>query len=640
MFRVFCFCLSLLLGGMVLSAGPNGKIPSELEPLLASNASALKSPSIYVEDRAFLRRIWLDLVGRLPSPQHVASFLADTSSIKYAAEIDLILNSEAFTTRWTTFFADMFKNYALLENSALYRNAFDQRLRQMVAAKMPLDQMAREILTAGGEGKLPQTAMFFWAKEAFEEAERMDYLDDQAGWIADVFLGVEANCISCHDGAGRLGTINKGLAQMTRKQFWGMAAFLSSTYLYQVDEVDDSEANELNFFKSLRLGDRDGQGIIGPDPDIYLSFADDSGVEPVARLYDGQYHADTRPGQGMRPPRRGGVIQPAYPFSGEGPGPGESRRQALARILTADRQFSRNMVNRIWAHLFGEGFVEPHNGWDLARVDASIAQTNGLTVQPKNSLLLEFLTDWFIQNNFDTRGLIRLLVNSKVYQWDYINTREGEGSIAPGDRWGYWRDNKRVRRLEAEAIVDSYYQVLGITPQFLVLGLPGKLHTSTWQLPDPSEPSYSAIFGPEDDESQIDEPTSIAGVLVEELIFDLELSQDLLTAFGRGQYFTGKPRTSDVSIQNSLVLLNGELATFWLEEPEASPMIMQFSDAYGQGQLAGSTLIRDLFLHILFRVPSPEETAALMPHLAGKSPQRAVTDLFWVLLNHPDFIFK
>lgn len=622
------------------SAPWRNELPEPLQPTWFQAMAAGKVSEVFIDDRAFLRRLWLDLAGTLPESSRVNAFIADRSASKYASEIEFIMQSEIFTDRWTTFFGDLFQNFALLENSATYRNAFDDQLRSMVAANMPWNQMAQRILTGKGRGDSPDATMFFWSREAFEEVERMDYLDDQAGWISDVFLGMETNCISCHDGAGHLEQVNKGLSQMTRQQFWGFAAFLSSTYLYGPENVseDDSEAQ---YFAGLQVGDLDVAPIANLQNRAALSFANDDEMPFDAKLFDGQYHADTRPGQGMRPPRRGGVIEPAYPFTGEKPRAGETRRAALARIITADRQFSRNMVNRIWAHLFGEGFVEPLNGWDPIRVTDAIAAANGLPTQPKNSFLVEFLTDWFMQNQYDLRALMKLIVNSKVYQWNYRIVEPGQGSIDASDRWGYWRDNKRVRRLEAEAIAESYYRVFGWSPQFLVTGRAGKIHQNSWAMPEPMEPS-EAIFdtGEEEDDDETPLPATFYGLNTENLIFEMERHQGFLRNFGRGDYFNRISRTQDVSVQNTLHLLNEEFANLWLEEPEMSPPIAAFAAKLRQSSLNEADLITQVYQFILFRDPTGQEVQNLKPHLEGKPAAQAVADLFWALINHPDFIYK
>lgn len=637
--RNLCVWILLLLPLTPAIAQKAGtELPKHLQPLVeeTKNQSSKKAPAL--GDRELIRRVWLDLAGTLPPVNRTRSFVTSSNPEKYDQEIKFILNSESFTHRWAIFFADMFQNQVIFEQTPIIRNAFDQRLRQMVATNMPWDQMVRELLTATGTTQDPKAAMFFWSKEAFTEVERLDILDDQAAWISDLFLGMQTNCISCHDGAGHLEEVNTGLSRMTRKQFWGLASFLSATYLHHPVGIEEEE-DEDRFFPELRVGDLDGLGLGSANPAIYLSFADDSGTEPEAHLFDGQYHAESRPGQGMRPPRRGGIVEPAYPFTGEKPQAGETRRQALARMLTADRQFARNMVNRIWAHLFGEGFLEPLNGWDPLRVSASVAAENGLTTQPKNSFLLEFLTSWFIEHQYDYRQLIGLIAKSKVYQANYRITASGAGAVDAGDQWAYWRDNKRVRRLEAEAIAESYYQVLGIQPQFLVLGKGGQVHTNSWQLPDPTEPNDFAVLG-FDENGETPIPETVFGLNAEALLTDMGRHRVFLENFGRGDFFNGIARNQDVTVQNTLALMNSAILQEWSYDPSLYPHVRHFIQAFENQELTAQDLVLNVFHHILYRDPTSRETETMLRHMRGKNAEQAVSDMFWVLLNHPDFIYK
>ena len=897
-----------------------------------------------LDDRSFLRRIWLDLAGVLPSPQKAEAFLADTNQDKYNAEIDALLQSEAFTDRWTTFFEDLFQVHHILEFKATYRNAFHENMRSMVAANRGWDEIATSLITGTGAGNDPNANMLFWAKDAFQETQRQDYLDDQAAWISDTMLGVQTLCISCHDGQYHLEEVNTGLSQMTRQEFWGLSAFLSSTYFYsgetielgekskraniaesraadledtevtgQVEaddeegedgeeseeegeegedteddgegseddgeeadpeedgegseddgeeadsgedgegseddgeeadpeddgegseddgeegdseddgegseddgeeadseddgegsendgeegdseddgeeddseeehceddeseeddgesddsedeseedesEEDDGESNDSEdeseedeseeddgesddsedeseedeseeddgesddseeddgesddaeedneseqehcedeegeddsesgdgesddaeddgesddteddgesddegddeegeddegeeeeedegeddeedaFFNNLQLIDVENTSIDINNGLTFQLINLDTPETSIANNPDGQYHANTKAGQGMRPPRSGGVIQPAWPFTGETPQPGEPRREALARILTSDRQFARNMVNRIWAHFFGEGFVEPLNSFDLARVDHASADAFGLKVQPRDSQILEELTDSFIANQYDIRALIRQITTSPIYLADYANSPAGANKSQPG---GYWTDNKRVRRVEAETIVDSIYAVLGLSPKFIVTGQSGKIYNSAWQLPSTNEPNEEAIFQPDSDDLRVN-VEELGYDSEEELFYYLDTTSEIQTYFGRGDYPNGTARNNENNIQNSLFLMNSEILNYWLQDWQMAPNLANLINAYGAGDISQDQVITKLYHDILFRDPNPAERQSVHNHINGLSPEETVTDLTWALINHPDFIHK
>ena len=291
----------LLMATGTLS-GDQANQASALDVFMAEGRTqAVYKADLITDDRTFMRRIWLDLAGRLPERERVEKFLASGKRNKRFMEIDFLLASELFTERWTTFFADIFQNFAIFQQYAIYRNAFHDSLRDMVAQNMPWDEMARRIITGSGTGESPDTAMFFWTREAVEESFRLDYLDDQAAWITETMLGVQTLCISCHDGAGHLEQVNLDLTAKKREQFWGMAAFLASTYHYYPeindDGLDEDEATQL-LLRKLQLVDLDEPGYSG---ETFRLLPTLEGGDPPLNgedMYEGVYHATSRPGQG------------------------------------------------------------------------------------------------------------------------------------------------------------------------------------------------------------------------------------------------------------------------------------------------------------------------------------------------------
>lgn len=634
------FTLCLTLFGAMLYAQPIVTPAQALEPAYQQGLRYKTNPA-QLDDRTFLRRVWLDLTGQLPSPSMAEAFLADPDPGKHSAEIDRLINSSAFTERWTTFFADIYQNHAILQLRGYWRNAFHDQLRTMIAENQPVDEMARSILTAQGKAIQPEAAMFFWAREALEEDYRLDYLDDQIAWVTDTMLGVQTLCISCHDGANHLEEVNVDLSVRHREDFWGMAAFVAPTYFYLDPEdfadypQDDAEAQQDYVLQNLRVVDRDEPGF-EPNMDTLFPILDSPRTE--ANFRDGEYLAESTVGQGMRPPRQGGIIEPVYMFTGEKPRAGETRRQALARMITADRQFARNIVNRVWAHFFGRGFVEPLNGWDLARINQVTADANNTSVQPRNPELMAYLTDWFIQHDYDLRALVRIIANSQLYLWDYADTPFGEGAAFDGDPWAHWRDNSRLRRIDAESLVDSLFSTLGIQPQFHVLGEGQQTYASAWQMPDPAEPSILALVDLYFDGDQL--KPGVSRESIDYLYFFQHITQTLQRDFGRGDYFNGVARTNEDTIQNALTLMNDPFSHYYLQAPQVFPNVQQWTTALANGQMTKSDLVTTLYNVLLFREPSPAERQILMDHIANITPAEAVTDSLWILLNHPDFLYR
>lgn len=611
-------------------------LASEQPPLAPAERQLtnLKTGSMLSDELTFLRRLYLDATGIPPTREQVTAFRENSDIQKYRREIDRVLASDNFTDRWTTFFEDLFQNHDILfVTPGTLSNGFHRLIYDHVARNAGWDELATAILTDTGPVSSQKGAGMFWIKETFEENLRWDVLDDQAAWISQTMLGIRAECISCHDGA-RIYQVNKGLSQMSRADFWGLAAFLSANYVYE--PYDAPQNPEPGFFSNTRVIDTDAPGFnlngfllyAGGDSEVYFD-------DPM--FGDGQYHAKSNPGQGMRPPRNGGIIEPRYPFTGETMQAGETRRQALARILTKDRQFARNMVNRIWAHFFGEGFVEPLEAWDLARIDPVTAAANDTTVQVRDRALLEYLTGRFINSGYDIRALIGEILNSRLYQWEYRNmtAEQAANSNLP---WSYWRSDKRIRRIEAEAISMSYFRAMGMTPKFLVKDMSERNFHSPWGTPGSSTPDFSGVYDFETGE-QVD---AIANGFnsEDEMYFFLQIAEQFNRQFGRGNYTFGELRNSDSTIQNNLFLMNDYLTNIYLEEPQYIPTVAFWIEQLEEGNVSNRDFVQYMVADLLFRAPTTEEQQLLEQQLNSAEVEEAVSNIFWALINHADFIHR
>src|SRR5262249_16007561 len=139
----------------------------------------------------------------------------------------------------------------------------------------------------------------------------------------------------------------------------------------------------------------------------------------VSDSASGEYLLNTTSGNrtARRPMGAVSVIPPKNPFvDGSGIQPAESRRQALAREITSDIQFSRAIVNYICQRFIVEAFVSPSNAFDLSRLDPANPPPAPWTLQPTNPVLLDALARWFQANQFDLRALMALITKSTAYQ--------------------------------------------------------------------------------------------------------------------------------------------------------------------------------------------------------------------------------
>lgn len=583
-------------------------------------------PANLIDDRAFMRRVWLDITGVIPEESVIQSFVNSNDPDKRHKMINLALNSSAFTDRWTNFFEEMFRSRYIFFFNPMFRNAFHAHIREMVAANTPWDEMAKDIIGYSGLGIGEQSSMTFYLTTFIDADFHLDFLDDQTTLITETMLGLKTDCISCHDGAYHLEEINKGLSVMTRQQFWELSAFLASSYLYLPYEALGDRGNDEAFFSQLSLVEVD-------DPEFELAGY----LVAEEPYHTGEYYAFSEAGDGMRKPRNGGVVAPRYFRTGETPKAGETRRQALARMITADRQFARNMVNRVWAHMIGEGFVDPVDAWDLGRIDAETAEAFETTVQSRTPELMESLTDFFIEANYDIKELIRTIAQSPIYQWDYMQKQPCE------DAYSYWRDDHRVRRLEAEAIYESYLRFLDVDFKYIISGIYDKTFHSTWQMPGTIEPNPYGLIR-ETDRGEyyfVVDPTELGFASVEEFFFQQEITLRMMRDLGRDDRLNSIPRLNESSIQLSLLLMNSPITTFFLEDARNSPYLQSMINrAESGGHADREFVINDMFNKALIRPPTPAELDVAHASYHSGNAHQFVTNLAWALVNHPDFVYK
>ena len=416
--------------------------------LFAKMAADNVKPAPVSSDAEFLRRVTLDLTGRIPTPEAAETFLNSTESDKRAKLIDSLLDSDAYSDQFTLFFLNKFRVSRNHESiSVPARNTFYEFVRSFVQTDRPYDQFVREMLAANGEVDTQPGTQFF-ARWMDVNGPIQDSWDDITDKITTTFLGFKTECVSCHNGRAHLEKINLWLTRRTREQFWQTSAFLSR--MYYIRWSDD---------------------VIGFRPRIVL----------IDRDY-GSYSGSVNPGNpGNRPARTGAVVDPEFILNRAKPR-GDNWRQDLGRIVTEDKQFARATANHLWANFFGHGIVDPPEAWDFMRTDGKTPPPEGWPSQNAHPELLDDLADFFIRNNFQLKPLLRQIVSSDAYQLS--STYDGEWQPA----YIRYFAKFEARRLSAEQLYDALTVATRTEQPMTVAGLAKALRYAN-QLPDATEPS-------------------------------------------------------------------------------------------------------------------------------------------------------
>ncbi|HJT87617.1 MAG TPA: DUF1549 domain-containing protein [Bryobacteraceae bacterium] len=542
------------------------------------------TPAPPTTDWEFIRRVTLDLTGRIPLPSRVLTFVADSSPDKRAKLIDELLASPQWVDKWTMYYGDLFQNTVNKPSSGLVRfpqgrNAFYQWIKDSLANGKPYNQMATELITAASDNSYTDGPTNWLVGGVVTGGPAQDITDQMTANVADVFLGItHVNCLLCHNGRGHLDQLSLWGSQTTRYQAWQLASFLSHT---QAARVATSTKNV--YYWSLQDNTK------GYTRDYTLNTT--SGNRPARVAPSG-----CKPGQPCY------YVAPQYIFNGNAPLGGENYRAALARNVTGDFQFARAAVNYVWAQFFGQGIVDPPDTFDPLRLDPNNPPPAPWTLQPTNAALLNALAEHFIASGYDLKALMREIANSATYQ---LSSRY-PGQWNPA--WQPYFARKYVRRLWAEEVHDALAQSSGVYPSYTITGFTDQGFP---------KPSYAMQLP-----DTVNMPPG-------------DIGSNFLDSFLRGNR-DDQPRKQDGSILQALNLMNNPFVEARIQAAGKTPAPLIANNL----QLSNPDLINTLFLNILSRYPTSDEMSKAQAALAGGNRTQAVQDLVWSLYNKVDFVFN
>ncbi|HZY88740.1 MAG TPA: DUF1549 and DUF1553 domain-containing protein [Gemmataceae bacterium] len=358
-----------LAAGLLLTAArpgraePPAKGPDDAAKLAAAIDRLIEArlkeegvqPAPLADDGAFLRRLSLDVVGRVPAVSEARRFLKAGTPDKRRRELERLLDSPGYINHFTNVWRDLLMPEANADFQRRYLvPGVESWLRRHFTENTPYDKMVRELITLkvtsgrdamqeiqdlyNGRGDSP--IGFYMAKEGKPE--------NLAASTARLFLGVRLECAQCHD---------HPFGGWTRDEFWGQAAFFA--------------------------------GIKGPRGDFYFGQLREVGDRRELPIPGTERVAQARFLDGKEPRWKYKV----------------SAREALADWMTAkdNPYFARTAVNRMWGHFFGVGLVDP--------VD-DFTEEN----KPSHPELLDELARQFVAHNYDFKFLARAITMSKAYQ--------------------------------------------------------------------------------------------------------------------------------------------------------------------------------------------------------------------------------
>jgi hypothetical protein len=424
-------------------------------------------PSPICGDADFLRRVSLDLIGTLPTPQEISAFLADGSPDKRARKVDALLETPAYAAWWATKLCDLTGNNSQQQAEQYFREEASRQwyewIRRRVADNVPYDQiMAGLILGTSVEdsGANPQqgyraycetmtaalkkdapadfaarkTMPFFWSRRNMVKPE------ERALSFSYAVLGVHLECAQCHKHPYDQWTqrdfeqfkaffepIRFGVAPQHGAQFKAMLADagLQPGKNLNQREIRDKLQQQLAAGKTIPFRE---VFVAQPPPAAFARFAQKNPTQQKGKNNNARPYA--QPGATPKLLGEEEIDSKQY----------RDPRQALVEWIRRkdNPYFARAWVNRVWAHYFGVGIVEPPD--ELSRGNP-----------PINGPLLDHLAQEFVAHGYDLKWLHRTILASDAYQRSW---QTNATNVA--DRRNF--SHALLRRLPAEVVVDAVAQ--------------------------------------------------------------------------------------------------------------------------------------------------------------------------------------
>ena len=476
------------------------------------------APSELADDATFLRRVFLDTIGTLPTGDEARSFLADRSSDKRSRLIDHVLERNEYADYWTMRWLDILRadQLKITPQGAV---AMQRWLHRGFKENRSFDELARELLTVQGNTSAEGPGSFY---------KILNKPDEVAKSLSQLLLGVRIECAKCHHHPSE---------RWTQEDYVALAGFFTGVSLKTLPPRNPVAASE------MAVVVRAGEDL--PHP---------RSQEPVPTRALGASVAD---------------------FSQV-----TDRRVVLANWMTAPENpyFAKAIANRLWAHYFGRGLIEP--------ID-DIRDTNPASNEP----LMEALADHMREIEYDLKQFTRSLLNSRSYQLSHVTNQSNHNDVQ-----GF--SHASTKALPAEVLLDAICQSAGVMEEFNGWP-PGYRAIQVW---DNRMPSYFfRIFG---------KPLRVS-------VCECE-------------------RSNEPSVAQALHLLNSP------EIAEKIGARHGRARKLAQSDLSNDEIIEQLYLVTLARLPGVEEHRLMQQAFidVGEDRAAAVEDVLWTLVNSKQFVYN
>ncbi|RFC51265.1 MAG: Protein of unknown function (DUF1549)/Protein of unknown function (DUF1553) [Verrucomicrobia bacterium] len=646
-------CLGLLSAALVASASAQlarkeadlgndpawiKKAAGEIDKRIGTGFQKAKvTATAPADDSRWLRRVYLDATGRIPSYPEAKAFLDDSTPDKREKLVEKLLNSEGYVSQMYNYFCDLFRATSRLGDGTRSGVPYLRWIRESAASNKSWDIMTAELLTSSGGG---------WEEGkgavGYFERDRGMPLDNMAN-TTRIFLGTHIECAQCHD---------HPYDKWKQTDFYEMAAFTHG--------MNTGSGDERKKFVNEQYNGKNEN----PDAkkrEIYRWLMDNIYDFGVAGGGDGviKLPMDFK-GKGGKPDE---LVKAKSLFPGArngSPKPIDDGREKFAKWVTdpANPRFSMLIANRMWKRVMGIGLFEP-----VDKFIEGTRETPGTVIS--NPAVMEYLQSILRESNFDLKTFQKVLFNTRTYAL-------GTNTNPVDPRMPYAFQGRAVRRMNAEQVWDSiatlvvpdidYRKGNALNPSAVVGGR--NLGRTVYDVYKevinfkPAEISawvdkvvtYTPATKGGDSMMMMDnmmsakDPAAAAtskdaarwAGYSNDLIRASELSaptppEHFLRKFGQSSREIIEGGSSESDVTQILSLINGHVEKNIVAESKA--VVYKAIDAAA----APEDKVKAAFLAILTRYPTPAELDLLLPE--AKKGREGIKNILYALLNSNEFIF-
>ena len=557
-------------------------------------------PNKQTDDFVFVRRVYLDVAGRIPTDMEARDFLNDKDPEKRRKLIDQLLISDGYRSHLFNWMADLLRHRGKLRRSNF--NHYERWLKDQIARNTPWNDMVYAMLTA--EGTLASSGPTGYLLR--DPGMPLDNLSN----TLNIFLSANVSCAQCHD---------HPLADWTQREFYELAAFFGATDVSDRDprkvgnklKLPDGSITKQDVASAVaqnlaRVHTKSAQTLKFPDDYAYSDVEPGSPVDPLLFIWDDE-ELTVEVDQ----------TDPA------------KLRENFAEWLTHKKnpRFAIAIANRLWKRFFGLAVQEP------------LEDLDDLT-KASNPELLQLLGKVMVAADFDLREFQRVILNSKAYQ--------AVSSVTPssGDAEKYLFPGPVLRRMSAEQAWDSILAlVLGTSLDDYKVDRSNRVtrYDFPYEQMNPDEVQEKVLLmkknGYLKSNQRIVEADFVDGkrpvkMNDEFLLRASELSQPapdnhFLRMFGQSSRDLVNDSSVEGSIPQSLMLMNGGVQNLlYNRDARLSKMLRRSGDF--------KSAVQFLFLSFFCRPPTPDEMNTIEQAITEGMKKE---DLTWALFNSTEFLF-